>query len=91
MRHSRRLGIAFGLLAVLAIAGTITFLVPLLTCPSCSGAGRMTAMVSHPDAMGSERSSSRNLMDVRCATCDGKTRVSLYHGLMSGQPALSSR
>jgi hypothetical protein len=91
MRYSKRLWVSLALLAVLASAGTVSLWVPLLACPSCSGAGKMTAMVSHPEAMGLGTSSSGRLMDVDCATCAGKARVTLYHRWRCEEPAPSSK
>lgn len=90
MRRSRRLWIALTLLTVLVIAGTISLCAPLIACSSCSGAGKITVLGSHPEAMGSQ-STTGTLIDVACPTCDGKARVTLYHKMMWVPPALSSR
>jgi hypothetical protein len=90
VRRSTLLRISLALLAVLAIAGVISLVVPLAACPSCSGAGKITVMGSHPEAMGSGASSGK-LVDIGCPSCDGKARVTLYHRWTWEQPVLSSR
>ncbi len=69
----------------------MSFFAPLLACPQCLGAGKLTVMESHPEAMGSKRSSTGALTDVGCPECDGKTRVTLYHRVIWEPPTLSSR
>jgi len=85
----RRLGwrwITSALFAVLLIA----LLVPLVACSSCSGAGVLLVMGSHPEAMGSEASTTGRLIDVTCPSCGGTARVSLYQKL-TGEPPIVSR
>ncbi len=77
MRGSRRWWIGLTLLAVLIIAGAISVSVPLVACPSCSGAGKITVMGSHPEAMGSNASATGRLMEVGCPACEGKARMTL--------------
>ena len=78
------------LVVVVVIAGTFSLFIPLSACSSCSGAGKVTAMQSHPEAMGSAVSGSGSLVDVQCPACDGKSRVTLYHKL-TWEPAALSR
>jgi len=75
------------LLAVLLIA----LLVPFVACSSCSGAGVITVMGSHPEAMGSGASTTGRLIEVECPTCDGKARVSVYQKLTWKPPAISRK
>lgn len=79
MRRSRVIWISLALLSVLS---GITLFVPLAACPTCSGAGTLTVMGSHPDAMGSATSPSGKLIEIGCSTCDGKARMSLSQRLM---------
>ena len=77
MDRPHRLWIGLGLLALLAIAGAASLVLPLAPCPPCSGTGRITVMGSHPEAMGSGRSSGR-LVEVGCPACEGEARISFY-------------
>ncbi|MBI3856338.1 MAG: hypothetical protein HY293_11680 [Planctomycetes bacterium] len=90
MRRSNLLLISLALLAVLATAAAISLGVPLAACPSCSGAGKLTVMESHPEAMGSG-SSLGKLIDVECSTCAGRARVTLYHRWRGEQPDPSGK
>ena len=82
MRRSRLTWISLSLVSILVLAAGASLFVPLVDCPSCSGAGRITVMASHPDAMGSGTSSSGKLIEVECSTCDGKARMTLCHRWM---------
>lgn len=77
MSHSIRYGIVGTLLAVVLLLS-----VPIVDCSSCSGAGTIKVMGSHPEAMGSEKSPTGVLQDVACPACDGNARVSLFRKLM---------
>jgi len=85
MRRSGWWWITSALLAVLLVA----LLVPLAACSSCSGAGVLMVMGSHPDAMGSGAATTGSLMDVACPGCGGKGRVSLYQKLTGELPVVS--
>ena len=87
MRRSQGLILVGGLV----VASAILLMVPLLSCPSCSGAGKITVMGSHPEAMGSPMSSTGKLVDVPCPSCGGAARLSLYHRWSSDPQSLSSR
>ncbi len=77
MRRSHRLWLA-GTLLALALA----FVVPVASCPACSGTGHATVMGSHPEAMGSESAPTGVLLSIPCPSCDGSSRVPLYRKLM---------
>jgi hypothetical protein len=79
------------LVVVVAVIGTIMFLVPMVSCPSCSGGGKITVMGSHPEAMGSERPSTGQLVDVACPSCEGKSRLTLCQRLTRVPSILSRR
>jgi len=91
MRRKKVWWISLALLMVLTIAGAVSSRVPLLACPSCSGAGTITVMASHPEAMGSAMSPSGRLMEIGCPACDGTARVTLCRRFMGEPPALWSR
>jgi hypothetical protein len=91
MRRLSRPWIISTVLGCLVLAGTISLFVPFVACSSCSGAGTISVMVSHPEAMGSEMSSTGKLIEVGCSTCDGKARVTLCRKLIGEPPALSKQ
>jgi hypothetical protein len=72
-----RLRLALALVAVVAIAGAVLSGAPLFECPGCSGAGKITVMGSHPEAMASAMSPTGKLIEVGCPRCKGTTRDSL--------------
>lgn len=90
-RFNRLQKTLFVLASVLVLASAITFLVPVVSCPYCLGTGKVTVMESHPEAMGSTRSSTGGLIDVGCPSCDGKPRMTLYQRLFWVPPTLASR
>jgi hypothetical protein len=73
----RRFRVTLALVATAAIAGVLLVCAPLFECPGCSGAGSITVMGSHPEAMASTMLPSGKLIEVGCPRCDGMTRSSL--------------
>jgi hypothetical protein len=65
------------LVTAAAIAGSFLVCAPLFECPGCSGAGKVTVMGSHLEAMASTMLPAGQLVEVGCPRCDGMARGSL--------------
>lgn len=72
-----RLRGTLALVVAVAIAGAVLVFAPVFECAGCSGAGKITVMGSHPEAMASAVSPSGKLVELGCPRCAGTTRDSL--------------
>ena len=89
MRRLSRPWIISAVLGCLVIAVMVSLFVPLVACSSCSGAGKFSAMGSHPEAMGSGVSPAGKLIEIPCSVCDGKARLTLCQRLLGDSSAYS--